>query len=114
MNKDINTLNQQNPASKLLSFKQLEEKNSVWDFKSVNPAWDDFGNFHYGYVGTGIGYSNSFLMRAAGYVYWRDHPGTRGNFGDPYKGTGNYGEPPEKAAMIQKGIDARKKDCNYD
>ena len=114
MNQDINMLNQQSAASKLINFKQLEEKGSVWDFKAQNSAWDNFGNFHYGYVGSGIGYSPQTLMRAAGYIYWRDHPATRGQFGDPYKGTGNYGEPPDKAGMIQKGMDAQKKGCNYD
>jgi hypothetical protein len=69
--------------------------------------WDDYGNFHYGYVGSGIGYSERFLMRVGGYIYWRDHPATRGQFGNPYTGTGDYGELPEKAAMIRSGIDAQ-------
>jgi len=41
---------------------------SPWDYKQQNPAWEDFGNFHYGAVGTAGQLSEQLLLRAAGYA----------------------------------------------
>ena len=37
-----------------------------WDFKQLGRQYADFGNFHYGAVGTAAGISEGLLLRAAG------------------------------------------------
>jgi hypothetical protein len=37
-----------------------------WDFKQIDPQYADFGNFWYGFVGKGIGISDTALKAGAG------------------------------------------------
>lgn len=42
-----------------------------WDFKQQGVEYQDFGNFHYGAVGTAAGFSSFVLQRAAGFAQFR-------------------------------------------
>ncbi|MFH7519227.1 polymorphic toxin type 44 domain-containing protein, partial [Pseudomonas syringae pv. tagetis] len=39
-----------------------------WDYKQIHPEWEDFGNFHYGAVGTDGQLTEQLLLRAAGFT----------------------------------------------
>lgn len=42
-----------------------------WDYKKGGSEFEDFGNFHYGAVGTAAGFSSAILLRAAGAAQFR-------------------------------------------
>lgn len=42
-----------------------------WDYKKGRPEFENFGNFHYGAVGTAAGFSAFVLHRAAGFAQFR-------------------------------------------
>jgi hypothetical protein len=52
-----------------MSWFYLKVRNrSAWDYKQQNPEWENFGNFHYGAVGTAGQLSEQLVLRAAGYA----------------------------------------------
>jgi hypothetical protein len=75
-----------------------------WDFKQYNSDYEDFGNFHYGAVGTAGRLPEQILLRAAGYAQAR--AGTQ----DPEVDWGHwawhdpYGDDPKDQKWIRKGI----------
>lgn len=72
-----------------------------WDFKKLDPAFADFGNFHYGIIGAALGIELEVLLRAAGYAHRRDNPGSR-EMGHPLTGP-PYGDDPDDQEQIKAG-----------
>ncbi|WP_211258460.1 polymorphic toxin type 44 domain-containing protein [Luteibacter rhizovicinus] len=74
----------------------------AWDFKQQGSQYEDYGNFHYGVVGSAEGSPPDVLSRAAGWAQTRS-----GNY-DPSNGTplGDppYGDDPKDQDQIAKGI----------
>ena len=82
----------------------------IWDFKNTIPVWaqdigktdkfivhgqrmtlEEYGNFHYGFVGTVYGYDKTMLYLGSYYVNYRSH--------------GNWNEDPHDLEMIDAGIE---------
>lgn len=91
-------------------FRDQVKNKGPWDYKQKNPMYQDFGNFHYGAVGTSSGFPSGVLLREAGRAQqaagtsrpsW-GAPGWRIN---PWGGTPPYGDDPDDQEWIQKGID---------
>ena len=73
-----------------------------WDFKQRGSQYENFGNFHYGAVGTTFGFSEEILLRAAGAVQIKDKT-NKPEYGSPLGGP-PYGDDPKDQAMIKAGI----------
>jgi RHS repeat-associated protein len=93
-------------------YNQVRNK-GPWDYKQVDPRYQDFGNFNYGATCRSFGFSERTCLREAGrgqqaagtsQPNWGD-PGWRIN---PRGGTPPYGDDPADAAWIQRGMDACK------
>lgn len=78
-----------------------------WDFKrGGNRQFQDFGNFHYGAVGTAFGFSQNVLLKEAGL---NQMTGRNANpaWGNPQSGP-PYGDDPVDQKWIKNGIDFTK------
>ncbi len=75
-----------------------------WDLKKYGDPfeYDDFGNFHYGAVGTAFGFPKWLLLRGAGWEQWRLGRSQR-SWGHPW-GHSPYGDDPHDADMIKLGV----------
>lgn len=82
-----------------------------WDYKQRGPTYQDFGNFHYGATCRAMGFPETTCLREAGrgqqaagtsQPNWGD-PGSRSN---PWGGTPPYGDDPDDAAWIKRGMAA--------
>jgi len=116
--KDIDMLNSQNPAFRLITFKQEVQTGGPWDYKDqvlgMQQAWADFGNFHYGFVGAGAGIPSSLLLWGAGAANWHDNPQPRPLYGSPFDPSNpTHGDQPGDQAQIQAGIAAFNSGCHY-
>ncbi len=93
-----------------------------WDFKSPrrgdnvgNPQYEDFGNWHYGYIGTAAGLNSETLQEQAG-VEQQNTSTSRPEWGNPSWGggwsgfgeSGTYGDDPRDNALIKRGIAQRE------
>lgn len=79
-----------------------------WDFKQRGPQYENFGNFHYGAVGTAAGISAAMLLRAAGAA--QSKAGTSNVEFGFWWSTAPYGDDPRDQHWISKGIEyARSK-----
>lgn len=67
----------------------------IFDGKVITPA--DFGNIHYGFVGTAAGFSPEILFMGGGYA--------QAGWKCIFIGPQNYGDYPEDHYAIQQGID---------
>ena len=56
----------QHRPSDLLWFKLQVEDHGPWDYKRYDPAFENFGNYNYGYTGTRQGISPWLLQGMAG------------------------------------------------
>ncbi|WP_348983561.1 polymorphic toxin type 44 domain-containing protein [Pseudomonas sp. NCIMB 10586] len=77
-----------------------------WDYKKGQPQYENFGNFHYGAVGTAGGISEQVLLRAAGAAQMR--AGTSENTFGTFWGDTPYGDDPVDQVWIKAGIDYAK------
>jgi RHS repeat-associated protein len=99
----------------LLWFRNQVRNGGPWDYKQLNPGYQDFGNYNYGYAGTAMGLGSGVLLRQAGLAQiaagtsrpeWGD-PGTFGAFG----GKAPYGDDPVDQVYIAHGISDRTDGC---
>jgi hypothetical protein len=74
-----------------------------WDYKQIDPLYEDFGNFHYGATGRAFGFPESVLRRMAGYASRVSDP-TRRGLGSPL-GRFPYGDDPLDQLQIDKGME---------
>jgi hypothetical protein len=90
-----------------LWFYQLVRLHGPWDYKNqIDKQYANFGNFHYGAVGTAAGIPEEVLLRAAGWA--QIQAGTSlPRYGNWYHST-PYGDDPEDQAWIRMGIDYAK------
>ena len=93
----------------LLWFKNQVGDSCPWDYKKVNPAFEDFGNFHYGVVGRAMGISRTRLLDEAGVAQIKGKTSKPG-WGTPNNvfgksGTPPYGDDPKDQMMIKRGMD---------
>ncbi|MFN5391247.1 MAG: polymorphic toxin type 44 domain-containing protein, partial [Pseudanabaena sp.] len=91
-------------------FRDKVKNGGVWDYKQLNRAYEDFGNFNYGATGRAFGFSDITLLQEAGIAQvqagtsrpeW-GNPGTRLNPFDP--GIPPYGDDPNDQYWIKEGI----------
>jgi hypothetical protein len=109
------------PFSAPLWFHSSVRAGGPWDYKRSTskprggPMFEDFGNYHYGYVGTAMGFSVTMLLREAGRAQIGDgtsRPGW-GTPGHPIWGGGKppYGDDPVDQGHIRNGISDADNEC---
>lgn len=98
-----------NGSGFLFSWFYTKVKNKgEWDFKQLGRQYADFGNFHYGAVGTAAGISEGLLLRAAGAA--QNFAGTSKEEFDNWWAQSPYGDDPVDQVWIKAGIEyARSK-----
>lgn len=62
----------QHSPTDLLWFKSQVGDNAPWDYKRYDPAFENFGNYNYGYTGTRQGLPPALLRGMAGLVQVKD------------------------------------------
>ena len=82
-------------------FKNKVRNGHDWDYKQVDRAYSNFGNFDYGATGRAAGFPSNFLLRMAGWAQRR--AGTAK--ADCSLLTSPYCDDPHDQEMIQRGID---------
>nr|WP_024686302.1 polymorphic toxin type 44 domain-containing protein [Pseudomonas asturiensis] len=91
----------------LLSWFYSQVRNrGPWDFKQRGAQYEDFGNFHYGAVGTAAGISEEMLLRAAGAAQSR--AGTSSSEFGHWWSAPPYGDDPRDQRCIKDGIEYAK------
>lgn len=99
----------------MLWFRNQVRNSGPWDYKQINPGYQNFGNYNYGYAGTAMGIGSGVLLRQAGRAQvaagtsqsnWGD-PGTLGAFG----GEAPFGDDPLDQMYISHGISDRSDGC---
>lgn len=124
--KDVSFFNNNNKAFQIY-YNSLAEKywifynyvktEGIWDYKDEykNKEYEDFGNFHYGVVGTAAGISKQILLRCAGFANQKDNknnvPKEWGNWYDTKESS--YGDDPKDQAQIKTGIKWYEKNKGY-
>ena len=83
-------------------FRTMVNYGGRWDFKTINPYYEDFGNFHYGIVGKAAGFSEIVLLSEAGRAQM-NHPGSVRGPGNPYI-LPPYGDEPKDQDWIKRGF----------
>lgn len=78
----------------------------VWDYKTQSRSLENFGNFHYGAVGTAAGIPDSILLRAAGCAQSAHQSLT--TYAGSCLGNAPYGDDPKDQFWIKQGIDYAK------
>jgi len=109
-------------GSKFFWFHDKVKTGGDWDYKSPrsgdnvnNTQYEDYGNWHYGYIGTTTGISQSLLEQQAG-VEQQKQGTSKPNWGNPsypyglnpFGGSGTFGDDPHDNAMIIAGVEDRK------
>lgn len=93
----------------LFWFREKVTYGGPWDFKARGDQYQNFGNFHYGAVGTAAGIPKIILLREAGRAQQDfNRPSGAGDPGwllNPWGGTPPYGDDPRDQAWIKKGIE---------
>lgn len=94
-----------------VGFRDRVKSGGPWDFKTRDPKYENFGNFHYGAAGSAFGFDSLTLQNEAGIAQQND-PRTksagRGLPGPhlwPEKGIPPYGDEPKDNDWIKKGIE---------
>lgn len=90
------------PTDLFWFYNQVRNK-GPWDFKQQGEQFADFGNFHYGAVGTALGLSNQILLRAAGWA--QTQAGTTLNTFGNWWDEAPYGDDPTDQIFIANGIE---------
>jgi len=80
-----------------------------WDYKQRDPAYEDYGNFHYGATAKAFGFPDDLIRRMAGWAQQRGG-NSRREFGHPL-GFSPYGDDPRDQEMIEAGIRFRANRC---
>jgi hypothetical protein len=95
-----------------LLFLELVDYGQDWDYKKYGRAFYELGNFHYGVVGSALGYSPDVLLRMAGWAQpeERSDPawGSRPSAWNARLGVGGaspFGDDPEDQKWILRGVD---------
>jgi hypothetical protein len=95
------------------TFKDKVEYGGAWDYKTLGPQYEDFGNYHYGATGNAFGFSENTLLQEAGRAQiakGRSSP----SFGKPASrcemflggtGTGSNGDEPKDQEWIKRGFE---------
>ncbi len=78
-----------------------------WDYKQLGGKYENFGNFHYGAVGTAAGISPGVLLRGAGVA--QKFAGTNDPEWDSYEGPNSHWDDPKDQTWIRAGIDYAKR-----
>ena len=81
-----------------------------WDFKSDDPRYQDYGNWHYGVVGVALGFSDNMLLGAAGINQIMKDGLSFGN-GIPFL-WGNHGDHERDVRWIKRGIRWARRNLN--
>lgn len=93
----------------LFWFRDQVDYGGPWDYKTRGDQYQDFGNFHYGAVGTSAGIPETVLLRAAGRAHVQKHSpdgkGEPGSIFNPWGGTPPYGDDPRDQEWIKKGVE---------
>jgi hypothetical protein len=95
------------PAALMAWFGSVEQPHGPWDYKQYDPnllRYRDLGNYHFGFIGSALGYSREMLYCAAGIV--QVATGTWSlTFGAPCFTPPGFGDDPKDHAMVARGID---------
>jgi hypothetical protein len=112
-------------AEKYYWFQKQVETGGPWDYKSANQKdgnsdnvtnsqYEDYGNWHYGYVGNAANISQNLLEQQAGAEQIKQGTNKPGDgspswgYGlNPFGGSGTYGDDPHDNEMIKKGVGDR-------
>ena len=89
-----------------IEFYNAVKTGGKWDYKQCGRQYEEFGNYHFGIVGTAAGWSADALLRGAGgYQIYSDllQYGTKNNPGWPW-GSNPYGDQPPDQTWIKEGI----------
>lgn len=100
------------PLGKFVAFRAMVDYGAPWDYKRLGDGeqYENFGNWHYGYMGAAAGFSDEVLFRAAGYVQratsaWFGEKTTLQGVVFGVGGTRYFGDDPKDAYWIRRGID---------
>lgn len=84
-------------------YRQVKNR-GPWDYKNNSGRkYENFGNFHYGAIGTAAGISSEALLRAAGLA--QRIAGTSNDEFLSYFGPESHGDDPKDQTWIRAGID---------
>lgn len=93
-------------------FRDQVRNKGPWDYKQIDPLYQDFGNFNYGGAGYAFGFSENLLLREAGRANLAANPkrakmglGDPGSRWNPFGGTPPYGDDPLDQEQIKKGVE---------
>lgn len=92
------------PATDLDWFRSKVDYGADWDYKKYDPAFEPYGNYHYGYVGTRQGIPAPILRAAAGLAQ------VVSSKSSPRYITTAFDEPADQE-QINRGIHDALKDC---
>ncbi len=90
-----------------------------WDYKRRHPDFEDFGNFHYGAVGSATGWFFDYTLLDEAGRNQLSKGNSKPEWGKPSPvrglpfGTGSYGDDPRDQASIRAGIDFRRNPENW-
>ncbi|MBX3611908.1 MAG: hypothetical protein KF871_18595, partial [Hydrogenophaga sp.] len=79
-----------------------------WDYKQQGKVYEEFGNWHYGVIGTALGIPEEILKRMAGFAQIRAKTSTGENWGNPFTHA-PYGDDPNDQDAIMRGIEWARK-----
>ncbi|MFM7853434.1 MAG: polymorphic toxin type 44 domain-containing protein, partial [Flammeovirgaceae bacterium] len=88
--------------AKLDWFHSMVRNGAPWDYKQIDPDFENFGNFHFGFTGSAAGIADSLLLRGAGWAQSR--AGTSDPQWGRYYGFAPYGDDPNDQTYIRQGI----------
>lgn len=83
-------------------FRDQFKNKGPWDYKQLGSQYEDFWNFHYGFIGKIAGIPDQLLLRAAGWAQSR--AGTSKEEWGEWYGLSPYGDDPKDQEQIKKGI----------
>jgi hypothetical protein len=98
------------PPFNILWFYEKVRNKGPWDYKQIDRAYADFGNFNYGATGTALGISEETLLRAAGWAQTQSGNTGSGISVDRLQavlgvgGVAPYGDDAKDQVWIKRGI----------
>lgn len=115
----VSTKSNSDEASKMsaFEFRDAVKNKGKWDYKQQGSEYEPYGNFNYGVTGRSVGFPPIILLQEAGRAQsaagtslpaW----GSPGALGQPWTGSGSFGDDPVDQFWIQQGI--RKYDSGTD
>lgn len=95
-------------------FIEMVMEGGPWDYKRIDPKYENFGNFNYGATAMAFGFQEKWALQAAGIVHvltnkakndWRDEKYVQSilDFGVSFQGP-PYGDDPNDQRMIKAGF----------